>query len=215
MSSDLGRGAQSPALLDRARRAAQGQKRRHRRTEGLRRPRPLRRSRLAAGRCRPHRHLDGLPDAQSGVPVAAQSREPAVRLLDGRRHLARHRLCADGRRDRSVGRLGQRPFLGAFSACCGCGCVWPPALAMLAALAAGCLIGWMYALLFNRLGMPSFVSTLSGLLAFLGLQLYILGPNGSINLPYGSGAGEFRPDCWSCRSRSPTRWPRFPARSRC
>ena len=34
--------------------------------------------------------------------------------------------------------------------------------------------------------MPSFVSTLSGLLAFLGLQLYILGPTGSINLPYGS-----------------------------
>ena len=63
---------------------------------------------------------------------------------------------------------------------------WPPALAILAALAGGCLIGCMYALLFNRLGMPSFVSTLSGLLAFLGLQLYILGPNGSINLPYDS-----------------------------
>ena len=63
---------------------------------------------------------------------------------------------------------------------------WPPALAILAALAAGCLIGWMYAQLYNRLGMPSFVSTLAGLLAFLGLQLYILGPNGSINLPYES-----------------------------
>jgi D-xylose transport system permease protein len=63
---------------------------------------------------------------------------------------------------------------------------WPVALAILAALAVGCLIGCMYALLFNRLGMPSFVSTLSGLLAFLGLQLYILGPTGSINLPYGS-----------------------------
>ena len=34
--------------------------------------------------------------------------------------------------------------------------------------------------------MPSFVSTLSGLLALLGLQLYILGPTGSINLPYAS-----------------------------
>jgi D-xylose transport system permease protein len=63
---------------------------------------------------------------------------------------------------------------------------WPVALAILAALVVGCLIGCMYALLFNRLGMPSFVSTLSGLLAFLGLQLYILGPTGSINLPYGS-----------------------------
>jgi D-xylose transport system permease protein len=63
---------------------------------------------------------------------------------------------------------------------------WPVALAILAALVAGFLIGGLYALLFNRLGMPSFVSTLSGLLAFVGLQLYILGPTGSINLPYGS-----------------------------
>ena len=68
---------------------------------------------------------------------------------------------------------------------------WPPALAILAGLAAGCLIGWMYALLFNRLGMPSFVSTLSGLLGFLGLQLYILGPTGSINLPYESPLVKF------------------------
>jgi D-xylose transport system permease protein len=63
---------------------------------------------------------------------------------------------------------------------------WPVALAILAALVTGGLIGCVYALLFNRLGMPSFVSTLSGLLAFLGLQLYILGPTGSINLPYDS-----------------------------
>ena len=40
--------------------------------------------------------------------------------------------------------------------------------------------------MYNRLGMPSFVATLSGLLALLGLQLYILGPTGSINLPYAS-----------------------------
>ena len=59
-------------------------------------------------------------------------------------------------------------------------------LAILAALACGALIGAVYAILFNRLGMPSFVSTLSGLLAILGLQLYILGPTGSINLPFAS-----------------------------
>ena len=58
--------------------------------------------------------------------------------------------------------------------------------AILAALAAGSVIGAFYALLFNRLGMPSFVSTLAGLLAVLGLQLYILGASGSINLPYES-----------------------------
>ncbi|HEY0913125.1 MAG TPA: sugar ABC transporter permease [Bradyrhizobium sp.] len=68
---------------------------------------------------------------------------------------------------------------------------WPAGLAILCALAVGCLIGCVYALLFNRLGMPSFVSTLSGLLAFLGLQLYILGPTGSINLPYGSPLVDF------------------------
>jgi D-xylose transport system permease protein len=39
--------------------------------------------------------------------------------------------------------------------------------------------------------MPSFVSTLAGLLALLGLQLYLLGNTGSINLPYGSFMVDF------------------------
>ncbi|MBX5102823.1 sugar ABC transporter permease [Rhizobium lentis] len=63
---------------------------------------------------------------------------------------------------------------------------WPVMLAILAAMAVGAFIGSLYAFLFNRFGMPSFVSTLSGLLAVLGLQLYILGSTGSINLTYGS-----------------------------
>jgi D-xylose transport system permease protein len=63
---------------------------------------------------------------------------------------------------------------------------WPAWLAIAAAVSVGGLIGSLYALLFNRFGMPSFVSTLAGLLAILGLQLYILGAAGSINLPYGS-----------------------------
>ena len=63
---------------------------------------------------------------------------------------------------------------------------WPVPLAILIALVAGAAIGAVYAVLFNRLSMPSFVSTLAGLLAVLGLQLYILGASGSINLPYGS-----------------------------
>ena len=66
--------------------------------------------------------------------------------------------------------------------------VW---LAILAAVAAGVVIGLIYAQLFNRSGMPSFVSTLAGLLAVLGLQLYILGQSGSINLPYGSAVVNF------------------------
>jgi D-xylose transport system permease protein len=68
---------------------------------------------------------------------------------------------------------------------------WPVWLAVLAALAVGAIFGSIYALLFNRLGMPSFVSTLSGLLAILGMQLYALNHTGSINLPYGSWVVDF------------------------
>ncbi|MDA9480152.1 ABC transporter permease [Bradyrhizobium sp. CCBAU 65884] len=63
---------------------------------------------------------------------------------------------------------------------------WPVAVAIVTALMLGAAIGALYAFLFNRLGMPSFVSTLAGLLGWLGLQLYLLGSSGSINLPYGS-----------------------------
>jgi D-xylose transport system permease protein len=71
------------------------------------------------------------------------------------------------------------------------GVVWvnsglPVVIAIFAALVTGALVGALYALMYNRLGMPSFVATLAGLLALLGLQLYILGPTGSINLPYAS-----------------------------
>ena len=68
---------------------------------------------------------------------------------------------------------------------------WPVPLAIIGALAAGALIGYLYAQLYNRFGMPSFVATLAGLLAVLGLQLYILGSTGSINLPYGSPLVDF------------------------
>ena len=63
---------------------------------------------------------------------------------------------------------------------------WPVAVAIVVALVLGAAIGALYSFLFNRFGMPSFVSTLAGLLAWLGLQLYLLGSSGSINLPYGS-----------------------------
>jgi len=67
----------------------------------------------------------------------------------------------------------------------------PFAVAIIAAIVAGALVGTIYAVLFNRLGMPSFVATLAGLLALLGMQLYILGPTGSINLPYASSLVRF------------------------
>lgn len=68
---------------------------------------------------------------------------------------------------------------------------WPVLLAIAAAVATGALIGYIYAQVFNRFGMPSFVVTLAGLLAFLGLQLQLLGNEGSINLPYGSALVTF------------------------
>ena len=68
---------------------------------------------------------------------------------------------------------------------------WPLPAAIVVALGVGGLIGALYAWLFNRLGMPSFVATLAGLLAILGLQLYVLGSSGSINLPYGSAMVDF------------------------
>jgi D-xylose transport system permease protein len=53
-------------------------------------------------------------------------------------------------------------------------------------MAAGAFVGLIFGLLRNRFEMPSFVATLAGLLTLLGLQLYILGPTGSINLPFTS-----------------------------
>ncbi|GAA2082437.1 sugar ABC transporter permease [Actinomadura alba] len=62
--------------------------------------------------------------------------------------------------------------------------VWP---AVATAVAAGAVIGFVYAQVFIRFGVPSFVITMAGLLAFLGLQLKVLGADGSINLPFDSG----------------------------
>ena len=63
---------------------------------------------------------------------------------------------------------------------------WNWVLAVLAALLVACAIGLLYGVLLTKFGMPSFVASLSGLLAFLGLQLAILGDRGSVNLPFDS-----------------------------
>ncbi|MEO6827055.1 MAG: sugar ABC transporter permease, partial [Microbacteriaceae bacterium] len=68
---------------------------------------------------------------------------------------------------------------------------WPIWLAIAVAILVGAAIGLVYGLLFTRFGVPTFVITLAGLLAFLGLQLRVLGPNGSINLPYDSWIVQF------------------------
>ncbi|WP_454856378.1 sugar ABC transporter permease [Promicromonospora soli] len=63
---------------------------------------------------------------------------------------------------------------------------WPVALAILVALACGVVVGLGYGALSTRLGLPSFVFTLAGLLFLAGVQLRVLGPLGSINLPFES-----------------------------
>jgi D-xylose transport system permease protein len=63
---------------------------------------------------------------------------------------------------------------------------WPEWAIIIAALAAGALVGLLYGFLFVRFGVPSFVITLAGLLSLLGLQLFVLGPLGTINIPFTS-----------------------------
>lgn len=62
----------------------------------------------------------------------------------------------------------------------------PLPLTILAVLLTGAAVGLLFGVLRNQFEMPSFVATLAGLLALLGLQLYILGPTGSINMPFTS-----------------------------
>jgi D-xylose transport system permease protein len=58
-----------------------------------------------------------------------------------------------------------------------------PMLAMLAALATGAAIGLFTGFMITRFRIPSFVITLAGLLLWEGLQLYVLGATGTVNLP--------------------------------
>lgn len=62
----------------------------------------------------------------------------------------------------------------------------PLPVTIVAVVLTGALVGLLFGFLRNKFEMPSFVATLAGLLALLGLQLYILGPTGSINMPFTS-----------------------------
>jgi D-xylose transport system permease protein len=59
---------------------------------------------------------------------------------------------------------------------------WDPYLAILAAVLVGCGIGLLQGFLFSRFGVPSFVVTLAGLLAWQGALLEVLGSTGSLNI---------------------------------
>ncbi|MBB0244545.1 sugar ABC transporter permease [Streptomyces alkaliphilus] len=68
---------------------------------------------------------------------------------------------------------------------------WPLPVGLLLALSVGVVTGLGYGVLTTRLGLPGFVLTLAGLLVLTGIQLRVLGPRGSVNLPFESGLVRF------------------------
>jgi D-xylose transport system permease protein len=68
---------------------------------------------------------------------------------------------------------------------------WPLVVSLIAGVVLGLVIGLFYGALYTRFGVPSFVITLAGLLGFLGLQLLVLGKEGSLNLPFDSAIVKF------------------------
>ena len=59
---------------------------------------------------------------------------------------------------------------------------WSPYLAIAAGILTGTAIGLLQGALFSGFGVPSFVVTLAGLLAWQGALLYVLGDTGTVNL---------------------------------
>jgi D-xylose transport system permease protein len=59
---------------------------------------------------------------------------------------------------------------------------WNPYLAIVAAILVGTAIGLLQGFLFSNFGVPSFVVTLAGLLAWQGALLQVLGSTGTINI---------------------------------
>ena len=68
---------------------------------------------------------------------------------------------------------------------------WPLLAAAAAAVLVGAALGAGYGWLFTRLGVPSFVVTLAGLMVGVGLQAEVLGATASVNLPYESWLVQF------------------------
>ncbi|MGD3108263.1 sugar ABC transporter permease [Streptomyces sp. YGL11-2] len=59
-------------------------------------------------------------------------------------------------------------------------------LAVVLAIAAGAAIGALHGFFFAKVGVPAFVVTLAGFLGWSGLQIWMMGKEGSINTPSGS-----------------------------
>ena len=67
----------------------------------------------------------------------------------------------------------------------------PMLVAFIAGILVGVAIGALYAVLYIKLGVPSFVFSLAGLLGFQGALLFVLGTNGTRNLPTDSFVVDF------------------------
>jgi len=94
-----------------------------------------------------------------------------------------------GQIDLSVGAVSG--LAAAVVAVCSVQLGWAFPLAFAASLAVGVVVGSIYAALQTRLAVPSFVFTLAGLLVVTGLQIRVLGPTGSVNVPFESPLVEF------------------------
>jgi D-xylose transport system permease protein len=68
---------------------------------------------------------------------------------------------------------------------------WGTVPSILAALLAGCAIGAIHGLFFAKIGVPAFVVTLAGLIGWQGLQLTVLGKEGTINIDFNGGIAKF------------------------
>jgi D-xylose transport system permease protein len=87
-----------------------------------------------------------------------------------------------GEIDLSVGSVSG--LAGAMLAALTVGSGLPDGAGILVVVALCALIGAVHGLVVTKLGVPSFVVTLAGLIGWQGLQLYVLGPQGTINFPY-------------------------------
>jgi D-xylose transport system permease protein len=60
---------------------------------------------------------------------------------------------------------------------------WPWYVSVLAAIATGIVVGTLLGSLVAKIGIPSFIATLGGFLAFQGIVLLIIGDGGNISIP--------------------------------
>ncbi|QDQ14242.1 sugar ABC transporter permease [Streptomyces spectabilis] len=63
---------------------------------------------------------------------------------------------------------------------------WGDWLSVVTAVACGAVIGALHGVFFAKVGVPAFVVTLAGFLGWSGLQIWLMGKEGSINTPTGS-----------------------------